>query len=181
MSQTQRSVDELFARTADNTAGAISAEAIRDIIESLRPRYGEIVTLGSEPVVIDTRSTFVELTGLAWQLTVTLGFDMSAGPGRLTYVGRTMVKAFILANLSFSAAASLETFTFRILKNGIGLPASTVTLSGGKGGIDIFQVALGTTLDMEAGDSVSLAVQNDSSAADLTVRNVHITAFSGLA
>jgi len=125
MVQTQRSVTALYAVLPDNTAGDISPEDVRDIVETLRHGHGEISTNVAAETSIAVGGTYVKVAG-----TTTLTADnhnwTMPQDNRLTYGGTANRVVHLALTVSFTAAGNNKNIRFRIAKNGTTVARSEV-------------------------------------------------------
>jgi hypothetical protein len=171
MADTQRSLAAIIALLANNTAGDISAQDMRDVVETLRMRSGQLSIAdgaGAAMTILNT-TDYVEATAPAWTLLAASdGFNESGGNGRLTYIGVADVMVQIALSLSFSCASNNQILHLRIGKNGTTDPTAEAQRKIGIG-TDVGSTALHLITTMSTGDYLSLWVRNETSTAAPTI------------
>lgn len=172
MADTQRTVSEIQTLLADNATGDISAQDLRDALETWRPRHGQMYVAsgdGAATAISDT-TNYVECVDQTWTLD-SMGsyeFDESAGNGRLTYIGTADIMLHCAATISFTSASNNQVLSWRIGVSGTTMSASEVQVKVGTGS-DVQSTAMHYVGQMSAGDYLSLFVRNTSSTASVTL------------
>ena len=178
MADTQRTITAALALLADNTAGDISPQDLRDAFTTWRPGHGQIyvpAAAAAAITIVDT-TNYVEVTAPAW--TLSSGgylFDESDGNGRLTYIGTESVMCHIACTISFTAASNNQLTHWRLGKNGTTDASSEVQRKGGTGS-DVGAAALHLMVTLTTGDHISLFVRNATAVSDptLTCANLQV-------
>lgn len=182
MADTQRSVSEILALLANNSAGAISAQDLRDAFVTWRQGHGELFIAAADSALItlaDT-STYVECTAPVWTpgaAGVLHNFDESAGNGRLTYTGAANIVVHVAATVSFSSVSNNRVIHLRIAKNGVTDAGAEVIRKTGTAG-DVGSTAIHAIETMSQGDYLSLFALNVTSADDITIEAANLQAMS---
>ena len=160
----QLTLTELLDRLPDNNRQLISPKDVRDIVATFAGQFGRLSILpGTGGTYPGNPGVWDELDLDDWVPSdENIGFDESAGNGRLTYTGTRPVLA--TANLSLSVAASPnDVLSFRVGINGVVEPlgeseiSATVELPG--------QIVVLTTTAsgiIQPGDFVSAFGRSDS-------------------
>ena len=114
------SLTELLNQLPDNNENLITPHDVRDIIGTLTAQYGRLVVLpGAGFTYPGNAGMWDELTQDDWTLDgIPVGFDESAGNGRLTYTGARPVLANVTLNMS-ALSEGKETISFRMGVNGV--------------------------------------------------------------
>lgn len=162
MTQTQRSVAEIYALLADNIVEDIGPTDHRDSLATWRTGHGQIyVPAGaSAPIIIINNSDYYEAIDPAWTLSADVhNFDESGGNGRLTYVGVADVVLHISCSISMTSGSNNQVTHWRLGKNAVTDDASEVQRKIGTGA-DVGSTALHLIQSMSQGDYVSLWVRN---------------------
>lgn len=182
---TQRSMSAILALLADNVAGDISAEDMRDAIESLRPRFGKMAVQAADAasVTIGTVSTYVEVTEPTWTVSGVAtgspspyGFDMDSN-GRLRYTGAEPVVANVGLSVAVTSASSNQVIHYRLGKNG----ATSVNSEGHRKigtGADVGAISIAGIFELDTNDYLSLFVSNESGSNDITIETAQLQAMA---
>jgi hypothetical protein len=171
MADTQRDVATIMSLLADNTAGAISPQDIRDAFFTWRMGHGQLYVAAADAaaVTISDTTNYFEATNPVWTASSGLHwYDESDGNGRLTYTGVADVVVHIAATISFTCASSNQVIHSRIGKNGTTDAASEVQLKVGTG-TDVVSTAMHLVTTMSTGDHLSVWFRNATSSANVTV------------
>ena len=171
MADTQRSVSAVLALLADNTAGDISAQDLRDAFVSWRMGMGQIYVAATDraTVTISDTTNYFEVTNPVWTLSSGgVWVDESGGNGRLTYTGTADVMCHIACTISFTAASNNQVMHWRIGKNGTTDAASEVQRKVSTGA-DVGSTALHLVTSMTTGQYLSLWVRNATTASNVTL------------
>lgn len=132
MADTQRTIAALTALLADNGAGDISEQDLRDLFVTVVPNFGGVCTTGpGANTTIGTPGTFVKsnwnATGV--QSSTPRNFTID-NTGRLTYVGTPTRHQHVACTISFSVAvAAAKEIEFRLAKNGTVIAGSRVIVN----------------------------------------------------
>ena len=178
MVDTARSISAIKALLADNTSGAISAQDLRDTVETLQLNYGELYTSATAATTIANTDDYVDLAG-TWTLGEARNFDESSANGRLTYTGTPEIEVFVFCIASITSAGNNDVVHLRLEKNGNAVTSSDATQKLATGADVASMTSLGLT-SMSAGDYIVAAVRNETATNNLTAENAHILAI-GLA
>ncbi len=178
MTQTQRSVAEIYALLADNVTEDIGPTDHRDSLATWRMAHGQIYVpaAASAPIIIINNTDYYEAIDPAWTLGADLHlFDESGGNGRLTYTGVADVVLHIACTISMSSGSNNQVTFWRIGKNAVTDVASEVhrkILTG----TDVGSTALHLIQSMVTGDYLSLWVRNTSGANNVTLEVANLEA-----
>ena len=178
MTQTQRSVAEVYALLADNITEDISPQDHRDSLATWRTGHGQIYVpaAAAAAVTISNNSDYFEATEPDWTLSAgNHNFDESAGNGRLTYIGAADVVLHIACTISMTSGSNQQVTHWRCGRNGTPDEASHAQRKISSGG-DVGSTALHLIQPMSTGDYTSLWVRNASGANDVTLEVANLQA-----
>ena len=180
MADTQRSIADVLALLADNSAGAISPQDLRDAIVTQHAAHGmlTVAAAASALVTLADTVTYVEAAAPVWTLAaspLSTNFDESGGNGRLTYIGAPTITVHIAVHVSISSVSNNRVLHLRVGLNGTTDATSEIVRKTGTGG-DIGAGTLGLLVSMATGDYISLFVLNETSADDVTIEAASLVA-----
>jgi hypothetical protein len=178
MPDTQRTTATIFSLLANNTAGAISPQDLRDALLSWRNGHGQIYVPAAAAAAITIANTndYVEATTPAWTLSSGAHlFDESGGNGRLTYTGVEPMVAHIACSISMTCGSNLQLTHWRLGVNATPDAASECQRKIGTG-TDSGSTALHLIATVTNGDYISLWCRNSTSAADVTLEVANLQA-----
>lgn len=169
MADTQRTVAATLALLADNSAGAISPQDIRDFAVSWRPAWGvlSVAAADSGAITISNSNDYFEATAMAWTLGEARLFDENSN-GRLRYIGTEPVTAFVTATVSITSGSGSQVTHWRIGDTGTTLASSEVQRKIGVGA-DVGALAVTGLAVLDTNDYVSLWCRNSSGSNDVTI------------
>ena len=132
MAETQRTIDGLFNASTgilkDNSTGAISAQDLRDAVESVRPRYALMFVIISSATACTASGTYYPAAG-TWGVSGLSGaqyeFNESTN-GVLTYTGAEDVIAIVNWTCSMTCTGTNDILSLRIGYNGGVLTSESV-------------------------------------------------------
>lgn len=114
MAETQRTEDDFNNASTglfkDNTAGDISPQDLRDLVESLHLNFGTIYMSTAVETVISSGDTWTKSLGTTTSVSLR-GFDMPAN-NRLRYTGTPSVHLHGIITLTSSTAAANKTLGY---------------------------------------------------------------------
>jgi len=172
MADTQRTVATILSLLANNTAGAISPQDVRDFAVSWRNGHGQIYVAAADAAAITIANTndYVEATvAPAWTLSSGAHlFDESGGNGRLTYTGTQPMTAHIACSISMTCGSNLQLTHWRLGVNDTTDAASECQRKIGTG-TDSGSTALHLITTVTTGDYISLWCRNSTGANDVTL------------
>jgi hypothetical protein len=163
---------------ADNTAGDISPQDMRDALVSWRMGTGQIYVpaASAAAVTLSDTGTYYEASNPAWSLSSSgVWFDESDGNGRLTYIGAAEVHAHCACTLSFTCGTNNQQIHARLGKNGTTDEASEVQFKIGTG-TDVVSTAIHLITMLSSGDHLSLWVRNATGNNNITVQCANLQA-----
>jgi hypothetical protein len=180
MADTQRSLADIIALLANNTAGDISAQDMRDVVETLRMRAGQlsIPEVAGADVTISNTTAYFEVTAPTWTAFAgNDGFDESAGNGRLTYKGAADVMLHIACTISVTTGSNNQVLHVMLAKNGVVDDASEVIFKLLTGN-DERSTAMHMIASASTGDYFSIKVRNATSAVNVRFECANLQAVS---
>lgn len=178
MVDTRRSRTEIATLLADNGAGAISAQDLRDAFETMQSDHGEIAIDTPVETVITDSVTFFEAAGTYALGSPAMDWDMDVN-GRLRYIGVPDRVADIQGSFSVTAATNNQVLHFALAKNGVAITAGEVKRKIGTGS-DVGSGFVHGLTTVSTNDYLTLTVQNESSTANVTFETLEISAWGSI-
>lgn len=161
MAETQRTLADLISRLADNATGDVSPEDVRDIVETIRPRFGGLFITSAAPTLPSGVGVMTKASGTT-TATNLHGFTMPAS-NRLQYNGTVAVHGHIALSVSMlSPSANNQYVRIGIAKNGV-VEASSILERKIANAADVGATALHTDVVMNPGDYLEIFLANDTS------------------
>lgn len=183
MADTQRTITQILALLADNTAGDISEQDLRDAVLSLRPGFGTVSLTGrpsATATVIPNTTDYVAVAGTTAGGAHAVGFDQPAN-GQLRYTGACERHLHVAASISYKAAAANQDVLFQIMHYDASA-LTTTALTSSRIGDRISTVTESTALHadvmVDTNDYIYLAVRNTTAANNVTVEYMYLFAQS---
>lgn len=170
MADTQRTIPALLTLLADNTAGDISPQDIRDMLVTLVPGLGTIYISTPTETTVAAANTPLKAAGTTTLLATAQNFTMPAN-NRLTYTGTPDVLANVSISISMTAAANNKVVTMYVAENGTPVAASAVERKVGTGA-DVGALSVQYALTLSTNDYVELFVENNTDDTNLTIENM---------
>ena len=168
MVDTIRTLDAIVALFADNTAGDISEQDIRDLVVSLAPGHGMLYLVTPAANVLSDTTTWVQVGG-AFTLSGSAYNWAETAEGQLHYDSAGDRDAHVTASLTCTSASNSQILEFAIALNGTPVTGSAILHKTGTGS-DVISISLTAHVDVSDGDYVSLMLRNTSSASNVTVQ-----------
>lgn len=166
MADTQRTKSALATLFADNTTGAISAQDLRDFLESMHPADGEYYVSSAAATSISVSGTYVKVAGTT--STVHTPNHFTHSDNRLTYSGTPDIHVHISVDITFTGGAG-DVIGFKIAKNGTVVDASRMRVVANA---QATHVSLQLGQDCSNGDYFEIWVTNDSDTTNITVQDM---------
>ncbi len=165
---TQRTKAELDTFFADNVTGLITPSRLRDFVESLACSDGSFYVTTPVATAISVAGDFVKAAGT----TTFIDGHRTTMPvnNRLLYGGVALVRAHIMANISFICASDDQVI---LAKNGVEVAHSRMDHLIATGA-DVQHMTIGADMDLESGDYVELWVTNNTSLGSVTVQRGYV-------
>lgn len=173
MAQTPRSIDDLETLLADNEAGAISAQDVRDLMESALGCYGQLKTdggstaesLSATPAEIDT-----------W---LTSGPCRNTTPDITSPVGELQLDADGIWALHFDASflvtGATDRFDFELRADDVAIAGAQAQVTGTLG--ERVAVSMTALYSATSGVGISVYAAAIGAAGDITIEHARLTAF----
>jgi len=178
MADTARIKSDLAALFADNTTGDISAQDLRDFLESVYPGHASMYVSSSAATTIGSASTYVKVAGTTTSTNLS-NFTMPAN-NRLTYTGTPDIHVHVVVSVSMTSGSSNQVVGFRVGKTGdatgTDAVASTVQRKIGTG-TDIGSTAVNFDTAMSTNDYLELFISNETGANDVTCAFMYMFIF----
>ena len=169
MADTQRTVSAIYTLLADNAVGAISAQDLRDGLETMRCGYGQLYVAADSEITPSNTTDYTECTAGTWTLGADAHwFDESGGNGRLTYTGAAAVVCLCIAAFSMTAGGNNQVSHWKLGKSGTTAAASEIDRKIGTG-TDVGSASTMLLTSLANGNYLSLWGRNETSTATLTV------------
>lgn len=174
MVDTAKTKTAIVALFADNEAGDISPQDLRDFVESMHPAYGGCYWSTPAATTITDAATYYLAAGTTTE-TSSHRFTVSSA-GRLTYTGAPAIHLHIACSVSFTIAGTGDVVALCIAKNGTPQTGSAARRKVGTG-TDIGSTALHWDVPMVTNDYIELYVANeDVGSTTITVENGYLFA-----
>jgi hypothetical protein len=181
MAQSQRTFAQLEALLADNASADVSAQDVRDMLESLRSGHGSIyVTTPAATVITDTVSWF-PLLGTYTLVPSPAAYNWShPSNGVLRYTGAQSRLVVVTFNCSLISVSNNQLLHVHIAKNGVELPESHMERKQPQGADQGFVSGHAITSAVN-GDDFDVRVQNSTSADNVTADHLALHAQDSIA
>jgi len=178
MADTARTKTALATLLADNVAGGISPQDLRDLMESVHPSYGGVYQGGTPAATTIAAADTYYVTN--WNTgglqTNTPHRFTVATSGRLTYTGEPSIHSHIACTISVSVAlAAAQILHFKLAKNGTVID-STETICTTDGTTNIQSTALHGDVMLATDDYLELFVRNETGTNDPTLERCYFFA-----
>lgn len=171
MADTARIKSALAALFADNTAGAISPQDLRDFLETMHPSFGGLYFSTPAATTCTLAGTFYKAAGTT---TVTAVNRCSHTDNRITYTGDPSIHMHIAASMSFTTSGTNDIISVCISKNGTPQTGSEARRKVGTG-TDVGSTALHWDVMMSTNDYLEVWVSNeDSAGTTVTLQNCYL-------
>lgn len=179
MADTQRTQTALAALLADNTAGDISAQDVRDFLLSTKPSIGELYFSSPAATTITVADTFYKAAGTTTSGTL-FRFTMPSN-NRLTYSGTATVNALVIATVELWPGTAAARVSADIAKNGtvIGTAPCGAKTSGFTAD-DSVAVSVSNIVSLATSDYLELFVTNQDATNEVTVARGKLIVMSAL-
>ena len=168
---TERTITELLALFADNSAGDISEQDCRDLIVSLSGSYGGMHISGAVQTVFSGTSTdgsnAVKMLGTTILSAASRDMDMPVS-NRLRHTGAPTRFHELNIALSVISAANSKTYGFYIAKNGIVDTASLIRRKQGTGS-DVGALSMVFHVELAQTDYIEIFIENQTDTTSMTV------------
>ena len=170
MAQTQRSIADLYASIIpDNSANLISAEDLRDAVETLRPRIGGYYFSSSANTTINTISVYELAAGTTAALAANDSELTVSASNRITYTGAAEVRAMVQVNVGIDInSGSQDIMGVWLYKNGSAITGAEIQnniISSGRP--DVF--AIQVPVDLVTNDYLEIYVANHAATSNIAI------------
>lgn len=175
MADTMRSLSELGTLLADNAAGNISPQDLRDaVLATVQPGHGEIYISSSAETSIAGVDTWTDVSGTFTLSANAMNWDMNTN-GQLRYTGAADRVAHIAMSFSMTAAANNKNISLGVAKNGTIITPSIVNRQIGTG-TDEGTGAVHAFINMSTNDYLTAEVRNNTDAVNVTLTTINLFA-----
>lgn len=177
MADTNRSLSALQALLADNNAGDISPQDVRDFLFSMKRPMGSYYITSASQTSISSQSTPVKAAGTTAlsDNTVAYLFDMPAN-NRLRYTGTPDIHAHIAISTSMTTASNQKLVELSVYKNGTTQLAHSIVRRFVSTGADVGSTALHADVMLSTNDYIELWVANETDDTNLTIQFLYVFA-----
>lgn len=175
MADTQRSLNDLLTNEFPDglTAGAITAQTMRDMIISVISSHAALTFTASAPTTIGGAGTYVKAAGTT---AIPAGFTIRnfthIASNRLRYDGVVTLHALVTIGMSISASGANKMIGLKLAKNGVVIDDTLVTRDMQTGG-SIGVVSLLAGVDLAPTDFIELFITNLTDTTDVTVETAY--------
>jgi hypothetical protein len=173
MPDTDRTLAALQSLLADNVAGDISPQDVRDMLVSLSIKYGEMYISTPAATTISDTTNYFDVAG-----TYTAGalkqFDMNTN-GQLRYIGTPTIEVLVFANLSLTVAGNNDIVHLEFRKNGADVSGSDAMRKVNTGA-DVGAMSIVGITGMATNDFLTIAVRNETATDNVTGVEAHVLA-----
>jgi hypothetical protein len=167
MADTRRTVAALQALLADNVAGDISPQDVRDFLVSTAPAYGALYISSPAASTISVAGTPVKAAGTTAE--VASHSDVTvATTNRLTYTAAPDIDVIMLMAVSMTCVSSTVTVGISIGKNGTQLAHTEIFRKIGTGTDQGAAATFGFTT-LSQNDYVEMFVSNEDDTGNVTL------------
>lgn len=174
MAETQRTITELQALLPDNATKNISAQDLRDLMESLRNGHGGMYVTTDAATSPANTSDYLDVAGTFTLIGDVYNWDMNSN-GQLRYTGPKQRSVSVVTTISMLSASNNQVVHFRIAKNGTSIAHSEIERKIGTGA-DIGAAACHADLTVVTNDYITLQLRNATSTATVTVEHSFVGA-----
>ena len=173
MADTMRTLAELEVLLADQTAGAISPQDLRDaLLATIQPGHAELsVTVPAATTLADT-VTWV-MVGGTWALTLASGHWAMTQNGRLYYTGLKPRHVEMSAGVSWTCAGNDKNIQFGIAIDGVVIPSS-ITERNIATGANAQALSMHAHGLVSLGSYISTVVRNITSGTNITASHANL-------
>lgn len=179
MSETKRTLAEIYSLLGTNTTRQIGATDVRDAVATLAIDYGGLYISASGVTTFADTTTHVPVEGTYALETGALDWDMSVN-GQLRYTDAADRMVLVMATAAFTCLSNNQDSGWAIGKNGTyHVPSHTHSFIGT--GADTRSIHISALVPMSTNDYLELLVANHTSTGgSITAVSAHIQAI-GLA
>ena len=174
MPDTQRSIAQVKALLADNLTQQISAQDVRDFLETIRAGHGEISVTASAETTIAAIDTWTDAAGTFALSGNAMNWDMNTN-GQLRYIGASPRVAHIAISFSMTTAANNKNVSIGCAKNGTIITPSIVNRLVATGA-DEGTGAVHAFIDVTTNDYLTVQVRNNTDNVNMTLTTVNLFA-----
>ncbi len=173
MVDTPRTLSALQTLLANNSAGDIGAQDLRDMLVSLQNDHGEIYVSSSAETAIATKDTWVEATDGTYTLAANNNNFSHGTNGRLQYDGNETRVFHISASWAMISAGSNKTYEIGIGVDGTVSTASIMRMKHATGA-DVQTGHCHRFISLATGSYLSMMIRNitDTTNATLELANL---------
>ncbi len=171
MPNTQHTIGDMYVLLPDNTAGAISPQDVRDIVETLRNGHGEMAITATAETMINNTEDHEDLAGTYALSPFAHNWDMETN-GQMRYIGPAHRICHFAVSISLTSVSNNQDLHLRVAKNGVSIAASDIDTRIGTGS-DVSAFALHAFTDVVNDDFFTLEVRNSTSTGNVTAETLN--------
>ena len=175
MADTPRTKAELATLLADNAAGQISAQDVRDFLETMHPSYGSIYVTTPAETTINGTASFVKAAGTTADVNLhrVSGTTALAVDNRLRYDGTPTIHVHGVISFSMTIATGTnKVLELAAAKNGTVLDHSVVSRNAASTAVGTGALHFDTM--MSTNDYVELWVRNTTDTTNIQIEHAYI-------
>lgn len=167
MPDTRRTKSALQTLLADNVAGDISPQDIRDLLVSTAPAYGAYYVSSAAATTLGGTSTPTKAAGTTASLGASSDITV-ATTNRITYTAAPTIQGLFFCAVTMTCASSTQNVALSVAKNGTQIAGSIIQRNIGTGS-DKGAVATFGIVELAQNDYLEIFVQNDTSTGAITL------------
>ena len=161
MADTRRTLTAIQALLADNTAGDISPQDLRDAILSGSLEYGELYIDTPSTTTITGAGTPTKAAGATTSVGASDGMTVAA-TNRITYTEAPTISALVLFMASLTCSLSNQSLGVSIAKNGTQIASTPMDAKIGTGTSEIL-ISTFSVVSLAQNNYVEMFIQNNTS------------------
>lgn len=175
MADTQRSISDLLTNLFQDSqpANSITAQDLRDLIESMRPANGGCYITAPAVTPVAVAGTYYKASGTTTADAELV--DMTAAvTNRLVYTGTAPRHFIVTATISASTATNNHVAGFKLAKNGVVIDESVIRMKI-NATTDIKAITLVAHVDLANTDYIEVWLTDETGTGNvITIENMHL-------
>lgn len=178
MTDTVKTFAQLKTLFADNSVGAISAQDLRDFVETLKTLHGAIHLSSESATAIAVSGTYVKAAGTTVRDNDSASEITMPANNRLQYSDTIARKFIVICNSTWDVASGTDIVVgIKLAINGVVVDTSEVKTTVTKA-TGITYIATTHFLTLNSGDYVELWVANHTNTTNLTLKVLDLNLLS---
>ena len=165
MADTSRTQAAIIALFANNTAGDISPQDLRDLVLSIFPGWGSFYISSTAQTAISSGGTAVKMAGTTTAISST---NFTHSNNKLLYSGTPTSRFFVTVTVTLDVATGTDNLSVQIFKNGsliTGAESRTTNTAGLPNNVTVI-----TDVSLATNDYLEIYVENED-----TTENIDVT------